>query len=105
MYKCIRNYTCWGLKQITEACNPKCSSRFVREYGVLHSMLRNLMSLFIKVFSLYNPIKFLAILYPKSLANLVVEVGIRQSHQILLTVHDKNYCMHVYAGAHGFHLA
>ena len=41
------------------------------------------MSLFIKIFSLYNPIKFLAILYPKSLANLVVEVETRQSHQIL----------------------
>ena len=28
-----------------------------------------------KIFFLYNPIKFLAILYPKSLVNLVVEVG------------------------------
>ena len=41
------------------------------------------MSLFIKVFSMYNPIKFLAILYAKSLANLVAEVGTRHSHQIL----------------------
>ena len=57
---------------------------FVREYRVLHSMLRNLMSLFIKSISLYNPIKFLAILYPKSLAKLVGEVGTRHSHQILL---------------------
>ena len=37
-----------------------------------------------KIFSLYNPIEFLAILYPTSLANLVVEVGTRHSHQILL---------------------
>ena len=36
------------------------------------------------MFSLYNPIKFLAILYPKSLATLVVGVGTRHSHQILL---------------------
>ena len=32
-------------KKITEARNPKRSSKFVRGYGVLHSMLRNLMSL------------------------------------------------------------
>ena len=37
-----------------------------------------------EIISLYNPIKFLAILYSTSLANLVVEVGIRYSHQILL---------------------
>ena len=42
------------------------------------------MSLFIKVLFLYNPIKFLAILYPKSLANLVAEVGTRHSHQMEL---------------------
>ena len=30
------------------------------------------------------PINFLAILYPKSLANLKVEVGTRYGHQILL---------------------
>ena len=52
---------------------------------VFHSMLRNLMSLFTKVFSLYSPTKFLAILNPKSPANLVVEVGTRHSHQILLS--------------------
>ena len=33
------------------------------------------MSLLFKLFSFYNLIKFLAILYPTSLANLVVEVG------------------------------
>ena len=71
-------------KTITEARNPKRSSKFVRGYGVLHSMLRNLMSLFIKVISLYNSIIFLAILYSTSLANQVVEVGTRHSHQILL---------------------
>ena len=42
------------------------------------------MSLFIKIISLYNHIHFLAILYPTSLANLVVEVGTRHCHQILL---------------------
>ena len=34
---------------------------------------------------MYNPIKFLAILYPKSPAILLVEVGTRHSHQIFLT--------------------
>ena len=33
--------------------------------------------------SLHNPINFLAVLYPKSLANLVAEVGTRHSHQTL----------------------
>ena len=47
-------------------------------------MLRNLMSLFIESVSLYNPIDIFAILYPKSLANLVVDVGTRHSHQILM---------------------
>ena len=42
------------------------------------------MSLFIKIISLYNHIHFLAILYPKSLANLVVEVGTRHCYQTLL---------------------
>ena len=32
-------------KKITEARNPKRSSKFVRGYGVLHYMLRNLMSI------------------------------------------------------------
>ena len=42
------------------------------------------MSLFIKIISLYNPIKFLAILFPTSLANLMFEVRTRHSRQILL---------------------
>ena len=42
-YKCTGNHTYLVLK-ITEACNPKC----VRENCVLHSLLRNYMSLFIK---------------------------------------------------------
>ena len=71
-------------KKITEAHNPKQSSKFMRGCGVLHSMLRNLMSLFIKIISLYNPINFFAILYPTSLANLVVEVGTRHCYQILV---------------------
>ena len=37
-----------------------------------------------KKISLHNPIHSLAILYPTSLANLVVEVGTRHSRQILL---------------------
>ena len=36
-------------KKITEARNPKRSSKLVRGYGVLHSMLRNFMSLSIKI--------------------------------------------------------
>ena len=36
------------------------------------------------IFLLYNPINFLAILHPTTLANLVVEVETRHSHQILL---------------------
>ena len=38
------------------------------------------------VFSLYNPMELLAILYPKSHANLVVEVETRQNHQIYYMV-------------------
>ena len=51
-------------------------------------MLQTLMSLFIKSISLYNLIKFVAILYPKSLVNLVVEVGTRHSisHQMLFSI-------------------
>ena len=60
-------------KKITEAHNPKRSSKFVRGHGVLHSMIRNLMSLFIKIIFLYNPINGFAIRYPTSLVNLVVE--------------------------------
>ena len=47
-------------------------------------MLRNLMALFTKSISLYNPIKFLAILYLKSPENLVVDVGSRHNHEIRL---------------------
>ena len=39
-------------KTTTEACNTKQSSQFAREYCILHSMLRNLMSLLIKIISL-----------------------------------------------------
>ena len=74
-------------KKITETCNPKRSSKFMRGHGVLHSILRNLMSMFIKIISLYKPINIFAILHPTSLANLVVvEVGTRHSHQILLVL-------------------
>ena len=44
-----------------------------------------------KLFSSYNPIKHLAILYPTSLANLVVEVGTGHSHQILLKLISKKW--------------
>ena len=45
------------------------------------------MSLFIKNIFLVQLCLILAILYPTSLANLVVEVGTRHSHQTLLTAH------------------
>ena len=63
----------------------------MREYRVLVFVLSILMPLFIKkVDSLYNPIKFLVILYPKSLANLVFDVGTRHIHQIVLTSNFEN---------------
>ena len=52
-----------------------CSSFYVKEFDVIVH----------KIISLYNPINFLAILYATSLANLVVEVGTRHSHQTLLS--------------------
>ena len=51
------------------------------------------MSLFINIISLYNPIKFLFMLYPTSLANMVVEVRTRHSHQILLVITRENLMM------------
>ena len=44
-------------KKITEAHNANRSLKFVSGYGVLHSVLRNLMSLFIRIISLFNPVK------------------------------------------------
>ena len=70
-------------KNIAETRNPKRSSRFERGYGVLHSMLMNLMSLLKKNISLHNPIICFAILHTTSLANLVVEVGTRQSPDLI----------------------
>ena len=52
-----------------------CSSFNVEEFDIIVHK---------KVFSLYSPIKFLAILYPKSLANLVVNVWARHFRQIPL---------------------
>ena len=46
--------------------------------------------LFTKIISLYNPIEYLAILYPKSLAKLVAEVGSRHNHQILFDMAFNN---------------
>ena len=51
-----------------------CSSFYVKEFDVIVH----------KNISVYNAIHFLAILYPTSLANLVVDVGTWHSHQILL---------------------
>ena len=52
------------------------------------------MSLFIKIISLYNLlynlINFLAILYLTSIAKLLVEVGTKHSHQILLRFNKFN---------------
>ena len=62
----------------------KWSTKFVSEYRVPHSLLRNYVSLFIKLISLNKHINFLAILYPTSLANLVADVGTKHWHQILL---------------------
>ena len=56
----------------------------MREYHVLHYVLRSSMSLFIKKFPLYSYTKFWPFSSPKPLVNLVVEVGTRHSHQILL---------------------
>ena len=60
-----------------------CSSISVKELDVIVFV--------IKIISLYNPIKFLVTLYPTSLANLVVEVGTRHSHQILLQTTKTTY--------------
>ena len=61
-------------KMVFKICEGiSCSSFCVQEFDVtVHKKY------------IYNPIKFLAILYPKSLANRVVEVGTRHNHQILL---------------------
>ena len=56
-----------------------CSSFHVKEFDVIVHK---------KVFSLYSPIKFLAILYLKSRVNLVVEEGTRLSLQILTIVYN-----------------
>ena len=63
-------------KMVFKICEGiSCSLFYVKEFDVIvHT----------KVFSLYNSIKFFTIQYPTSLANLVVEVGTRHSHQILL---------------------
>ena len=55
-----------------------CSSFYAQEFDVIVH----------KVFSFYNPIECLAILYPHSLANLVVEVETRHCHQLLLSLPD-----------------
>ena len=71
-------------KEITEARNPKRSSKFVRGYGVLIFYVKEFEVIVHKIISLHNPINIFVILHPISLANLVAEVGTRHSHQILL---------------------
>ena len=57
-----------------------CSQYYIMDFDVIvHKKKQNV--------SLYNPIKCLPILYPKFLTNLVVEVGIRHSQQILFRAH------------------
>ena len=41
---------------------------------------------------MYNPYQLLAILHPSTLANLVVEVRTRHSHQMVLHVEDGTMC-------------
>ena len=62
---------------VFKICEGKsCSSFYVKEFDVLvHKTY----------FPFITPLNFWDILYPNSLANLVVEVGTRHSHQILLS--------------------
>ena len=57
-------------KMVFKICEGTLCSFYVEEFDVIVHK---------KLFSLYNPIKFLPILYPKSLVNLVVKVGTSQS--------------------------
>ena len=76
-YKWTRNHTYWGLK----------NNWGMQSKNGLQNLWGNK-----KIISLYNPIKFMAILYPTSLVNMVVEVGSRCRHQILLAV-VVNFCV------------
>ena len=64
-FKMVNNFCEW----------ISCSSFYVKEFDVIVHK---------KYFSLYNPIRFLAIVYPKSLANWVIKVGTGYSPQNLL---------------------
>ena len=87
-YKCTRNHTYWGLK----------NNWSIQSKNGLQNLWGNIVFLILfkeldvvpKIISFYNPIKFLAILYPTSQVNLVVEVGTRHSHQILLQLRSKS---------------
>ena len=63
-------------KMVFKICEGiSCSSLRVKEFDVIvHKRY---------VFSSNNPVEILAILEPKSLANLVDEVGTRHSHQMV----------------------
>ena len=84
MPKCMGNHTYLGLTNNWGICNPKivfkicegisCSALCVKEFNVIVH----------KKFPLYSHTKFWPFSSPKPLANLVVEVGTRHSHQILL---------------------
>ena len=67
-------------KMVFKICEGiSCSSFCVKEFAVIVHK---------KTFSLYNPIKISAILYPKSSGNLLVEVGTRHSHSTLLEIYS-----------------
>ena len=63
------------------------------------------MSLFIKNIFLVQLCLILAILYPTSLANLVVEVGTRHSHQTLLSTGRAQWLLNVNSLAPGSNLS
>ena len=87
-YKCARNPTYLGLQNnggiqsnmVFKICDGiSCSSFYVEEFDVIIHKKKS---------SLYKPIKLLSILHPKPQANLVVGVGTRHTHQILLVNSD-----------------
>ena len=85
VYKWTENHTYWSLKNywgtqsktIFKICDGMwCSSFYAQEFDVIFHN---------KIISLYNPINFCHFV-PTSLANLVVQVGTRHSHHILLII-------------------
>ena len=89
-YKWARNHTYCGLK-LTEAFNSKMVFKICEGISCSSSSVKGLVVIVRKNIFLVLPINFLAILYPTSLANLVVELGTRHSHQILLIDQSLNW--------------